>query len=204
MSNNVFTFHQGIFKSSTTDDVDVIELSDTDLTESILDDFLVSAEDSVGIACAFGPRCRLCGIAIASGVLVLFIRFTINKRSAKDGRCLLRDKILCNSDVSKLAFDMEWVATSLYTDHNLHIVHAIDLQSLLAKSKGRQDGETFMSVLGGQQSVDRDAVVGTFVGVASSSAEVLNVALRAWASGRARNFHKMDGVPRINTAKVND
>ena len=200
MSGNIFTFRQNIFRSLPADDIDVIQFQDSDLDESIVDDFLLTAEGSVGIAAAFGRKCTLSAIAVASGVVVLHIQLTSNRRS-RNGRAILSNKILCNPDVSKLGFDMHRLSTSLHLDHGLHIVHAIDLQSVLPSSTPRWALGTIMGVLGGETILHKQNVVEVFMENAQISSSAHNVAHRAWASGRVRHKNMARVLP-INTSTM--
>lgn len=202
MQNNIITLEQNIFKAHDAEHLDVVVLQDFNITESLIEDFLLAAGDSVGIAAAFGRKCVLSAIAVASDTLILYIQMT-SIRNSKGGRAVLRDRILCSSRISKLAFDMDRISTALYHDHRLHIAHAIDLQSILVKIKSRQAPDTVTSILGGERLLNKPEVLDLFIGERSSSSKVTDVALRAWTSGRARHHQGIPAALRIDTAKLN-
>lgn len=188
MSGSVITLHQKLFRDLPSDEsIDVVILQDRDLCETLLDDFLLTVEGSVGIAATFGRKSVLSSIAVASESLALYIRLTDNGRASNKGRSILRDRILCNPRVTKLSLDMDRLCTSLYLDHRLHITNAVDLQSTLNEIDDRQAFETIMDVLGGEENLNKQDVFSLFVKNSFSSTPQ-DVALRAWAMGRASNF----------------
>lgn len=203
MSFETFSFQQKLFATGSTK-VDVVSLSDYDLTVSIVEDFLSKVIDNcVGITAVFVEECKLSAIAVASESLVLHIKLESDHKNAKTTRSILNDNILCSPFLTKLAFDAEHIATALYLDHRRHITHLVDLQSAILKSRSRQAPETIMNVLGGEHLLHKPHVIDAFIGDMASSSKPYDVAHRAWGAGRAYEFCNWKNASRIHTAKLN-
>ncbi|TCD70196.1 hypothetical protein EIP91_004376 [Steccherinum ochraceum] len=91
---------------------------------------------AVGIAPAFSSKGVLKDLAIACQDQVLMITMdnyngslkkTKNKNKAREA---LRERILKNSDLVKVCFDVDRISLSLYFDHHHHISSAVDFQYL--------------------------------------------------------------------------
>ncbi|OBZ72566.1 Regulator of nonsense transcripts 1 [Grifola frondosa] len=224
MTGTRSTFRQTVFKA-THPLIEVTELDLPHLNDSIVDQFLTTVIDGViGMDAVYGAKGVLQAIAFSSRSHVLFIRLVhaggngrakqqSSNRSAQRpscGRDVLRDKLLCNTDYCKLAFNMDRLATSLYFDHGpLCITHGLDLQSLLSKTTGRQSFGTLFSILGdgGADGLfHKDIAKDLFFGEGMKSNILHNASLRAWVSWRVSLHTKLAKnllrIPAIDTSAM--
>ena len=74
---------------------------------------------------------RLCRLVVSTATKAIVVQFHAEGKSGKayQGRELLKDTILCNEDVTLLAFDLAKLAIALFADLGLRILNGVDLQS---------------------------------------------------------------------------
>ncbi|KAJ7274284.1 hypothetical protein B0H12DRAFT_389731 [Mycena haematopus] len=199
-----FTILQNIFKRDHPP-INVTPCHEFALTRELVQQFLGSAtEHVIGLAPTYDRYGVLSALALASSSRVLLLSFSkkppFRKGRYKTGRELLHDLVLCNDSYSKYAFKMDAVATSLCLDFGLRIGRAIDLLS--AVQEFRESVAALLSVLGGEDGVNRSNLISVF-----SEDEVTelrsHVVLQAWAAWRAATLSSMiqrlGSVPRIDT-----
>ncbi|KAJ6513133.1 hypothetical protein C8R45DRAFT_812095 [Mycena sanguinolenta] len=200
-----FTILQNIFKRDHPP-INVTPCSELALTRELVQQFLDSASDRVvGLAPAYGRFGVLSALALASSDRVLLLYFNkkppVQKRRFKTGRELLHELVLCDDSYSKYAFKMDGVATSLCLDLGLRIGRAIDLLS--AVQDFRESVAALISVLGGQDDVNKSNLRSVFSHDEQATAPREHVVLQAWSAWRAATLSSMaqrlDAVPRIDT-----
>lgn len=174
------TIPQTVFKTGSTR-IHLLDLHETDLSSPVLNDFMSSHSGAIGLSATYGSKCSLTTLALSNGTQTLVLRLSGSKHRTA-GRELLASGVLCSTSIEKVAFDMDRVATSLYLDHSLRIVGAIDVQSLHKPEGSRGSIETFMNALGGEVCVNRDAALKGFLPQDSKSNDIDKCALRAWCS----------------------
>ncbi|KZT63466.1 hypothetical protein DAEQUDRAFT_643060, partial [Daedalea quercina L-15889] len=150
-------------------------------------------DEFFGIACGQNAKGVLTHIAFATGfrgVLCVHLARAGPTEKGKQANadpeerrrgCRILQRVLLHSQQHhKLAFDMHKLALALYHDYELTVVKAVDLQS--SQPGDRRSVAILVSLLGGEQSVYRHAIVDNFKGEAFEAGNVENVVLRAWAA----------------------
>ena len=188
----------------------VTELDISDLADSPVDEFLDFSDESIGVACtqdedgvtthiAFATRLRdvLCirlsnGRIVASGVET--------QQRVRGLRVLQRT--LLHNEQRKLAFDMHMLALALFYDHELTINRGVDLQS--SSLGDRRSVAVLVSLLGGESSANKEAVVKLFKSDVLGSGVTRNLALRVWATRRVAtlSYEKLQRVMLIDTQAI--
>ncbi|KAJ7126882.1 P-loop containing nucleoside triphosphate hydrolase protein [Mycena epipterygia] len=211
MPDAPFVVSQDIFKR-THPPIRVTPYQEIELSPEIIKKFLDSTNGGpIGIAPAYGKHSVLSSLAFSSGQQVLLVHLArkpfFNKKgkykSGPSGRELLQDRLLCTDWRAhvKFAFRMDIIATSLYFDHRTYITRAVDLLS--AAQEGRNSLAALMSLLGGEEGLNRANLIELFKHEESLYAPVAHVALQAWTAWRAATCESMQQrlaeVPRIDT-----
>ncbi|KAK7690914.1 hypothetical protein QCA50_006017 [Cerrena zonata] len=166
--------------------VEVISLDENLLTPDYFDlCFDNSNSTTLGISALYGKKSELSHLAIATDSLVLLIRLVTNRSLThkRHERRVLEDKVLCNPDFEKLAFDAERLATALFLDCGYCINNLVDIQSLLPMKPNRGSTAALQVSLGGQHRLNMKGVMCAFR--QSHKEESLRnraLVLRAWSS----------------------
>ena len=113
------------------------DLIESALTKEIFEDLLRSCPTPrrVGLAPIYSSTSRnrgtLTRLVVATSTKALVIQFHAKGKGANAyrGRELLTEYILCNEDVTLLAFDITKLAIALFADHDLRILNGVDVQS---------------------------------------------------------------------------
>lgn len=213
MSDSTFSIVQNIFKEPHPP-ILVTTCPCTGLTPKIIQDFLQTAEDGIiGVAPAYGTKCVLSVIAFASATQVLLVRLSTSKKPKKgkrrstEGRDILQEFLLCAHSHSKVAFQMDVLATSLYHDLDLRISGAVDL---LSGAKGdRHSLEAIMNSIGGETSLNKPTVIALFKGEEKlDKTPIPDTAMQAWVAWRGATLKNMVArlikVPRIDTSALTE
>ncbi|KAK6997400.1 regulator of nonsense transcripts 1 [Favolaschia claudopus] len=211
MSEPSFVVTQDIYKASYPP-ISVTRCPLVSLSQKLVDDFIGSVEDNfIGVAPGYGTNCVLDAIALASRSRVLLIQYTkpkgkgklqgkAKRRSDGQGRQLLHE-LLCSASYTKVAFQMDVLATSLHYDANMRISCAIDLLSVSRVQ--RQSFEASLNALGGVDYLKVVNVSALFKGEALAETTFQQVALQAWAALQATTLGHMpkaiNNIARINT-----
>ncbi|KAJ7475941.1 P-loop containing nucleoside triphosphate hydrolase protein, partial [Mycena latifolia] len=200
-----FTTVQEVFKAPHPP-IRVTPCNEVALSREIIQKFLdtVADDGAIGVAPAYGKLCQLFALAFSSAEHVLVV-YLVRKPPVKIGRPsarqLLEDLILCAESRTKFAFRMDLVSTSLYLDLGLRITRAVDLLS--AAQDGRQSFAALLSVLGGDDGLEKDKLATLFKYEENVCAPAADVALQAWTAWRAATLNSMAKrlaeVPRIDT-----
>lgn len=184
------------------------------LTQSVLEGFLETTADGViGTAPAYGSKCVLGTLALSSAAQILVIRLSSSKvgnkwqkgkkKPAHTGRDLLRDLILCDSNRTKYAFQMDKLAAALHFDLDLRINQAIDLLSARKISTDRHSLAALLEVLGGELSLNKIQVSALFKEEENISTPIRATATQAWAAYQAAHLEclskRLGGVAKIHT-----
>jgi regulator of nonsense transcripts 1 len=188
--NQPFTINQKIFKASWPT-IHVIPCLENELTKSILHRFLNTATDGIiGVAPAYRPHCKLARIAFATRSNVLLVRFSSSKpikskrrdrpQNSVTGRELLNSDLFCNTALSKCAFKMDKLATSLFLDIDSRITCGVDLLS--TSTADRHEPEALLTTLGGETVLRKREVEAVFRQQESAKASDEHIALQAWAA----------------------
>ncbi|PIL35585.1 hypothetical protein GSI_02313 [Ganoderma sinense ZZ0214-1] len=118
------------------------EVLESHLTQEILDKLLynTSVPRRVGLAPIYSNSRkggRLCRLVVSTARMAIVVQFHAEGKGAKayQGRELLKDAILCNEDITILAFDLAKLAIALFADHGIRILNGVDLQSAFGVSE---------------------------------------------------------------------
>ncbi|KAM5535941.1 hypothetical protein V8D89_010381 [Ganoderma adspersum] len=112
------------------------EVLESHLTQEMLDGLFdnTAVPRRVGLAPIYSNSrkgCRLTRLVVSTATKAIVVQFHAEGRSGKayQGRELLKDTILCNEDVTILAFDLAKLTIALFADLGLRILNGVDLQS---------------------------------------------------------------------------
>ena len=109
------------------------DIAETVLTKELFTSFFEGCPPArfVGLAPIFTERGHLYRLALAVSTKVLIIQFAAKgkNKNAYLGREILQSQVLCNPDVTLLAFDLGELAIALYSDQDLRITNGVDVQS---------------------------------------------------------------------------
>ncbi|KII85038.1 hypothetical protein PLICRDRAFT_116758 [Plicaturopsis crispa FD-325 SS-3] len=188
--------------------VRVYPYQEVQLTQKIVSDFALTAVDGIiGVAPAYGAKCALVALALATSTTVLTVRFPqtkgtpSRKNKPNSGRALVGDSILCHADYKKFAFKADKVAASLYLDLGQRITDAVDLFSV--STADRQSLDAIMAALGGETTLNKPSTIQLFKHEESDKAPTATIAMQAWAAWRAATLpslaKRLARIPRINT-----
>lgn len=180
---------------------------------SILSRLLATTEDgAIGLAPIYGPRCVLTTLALSTPSHVLVVRLGAAK-AKKQGKkrpkratgrpsISILKNLLCHPTVTKYAFRMDRLSTSLFFDLDSRITNGIDLLSVSMKAS-RRSFQALMVALGGEQFLNRTAVTAAFKHEEGAHTSQKEVALQAWAALHAAKLASstkaISKLPRINT-----
>ncbi len=181
-SQSTFTVAQGIlpaFKETIT----ARSVNEADLSQPLFDRFLSSVSDGkIGLAPTYGPHQKLASIALASRNQVVIVKFSTKTRIPQ-GRNVLTAQILTNPSLTKVAFHMDKLATSLFFDFSLRINEAVDILSGLPQRRHLLLAKAL--ALGDPSKVDKESVCELFCEDESSGTDISVIALQAWAAYQA-------------------
>ncbi|KAI1797127.1 P-loop containing nucleoside triphosphate hydrolase protein [Ganoderma leucocontextum] len=117
------------------------EVIESQLTQEMLDGLFdnTSTPRRVGLAPIYSNSHkggRLTRLVVATPTKAIIVQFHAEGKGAKayQGRELLTDTILCNENVTLLAFDFAKLTIALFADQGLRILNGIDLQSAFGVS----------------------------------------------------------------------
>ncbi|KAJ7104047.1 P-loop containing nucleoside triphosphate hydrolase protein [Mycena belliarum] len=207
-----FTVAHNIFKAPHPP-ILVTPCNETILSREIVEQFLATADGGIiGVAPAYGRNCQLFALAFASAenVLVVYLArkppVTKGKKSAPGARELLEDLILCAESHTKFAFRMDILSTSLYLDYGLRMTGAVDLLS--AAPERRHSLGALMTVLGGEEGLQKENLITLFEHEENVSAPAADISLQAWTAWRAATLESMSKrlaeIPRIDTRSLSE
>ncbi|KAF7970074.1 hypothetical protein HWV62_25050 [Athelia sp. TMB] len=185
--------------------VDVVTMLENELTtpsgRRILQDFVDTIDDVVGLAPVYGPGCVLSKLAMSSSTRGLIIQFPKKSTKSNPERRLIQDLVLCQSEIQKAAFHMDKLAVSLFLDRHLRITHAIDILSAVKGDRGSLDA--ILSSLGGELTLLKENIKKVFKHQESAATSILQAAEQAWAACHVVNLPSMSkrilNIPRIDT-----
>ncbi|KAJ7273061.1 P-loop containing nucleoside triphosphate hydrolase protein [Mycena rebaudengoi] len=200
MADEPFSVLQDICKAAHPP-IRVTPYHESRLSRDIIQKFVDTAADGViGVAPAYGKTCIL-SIAFSTAENALLVYLSRKAPPRKTNRELLHELILCAEGHTKFAFRMDGAASALYLDLELRITGAVDLLSVAQQN--RQSLAALFSVLGGEEGLQKNNLVGLFQLEESIAAPAAHVALQAWAAWRAAtlasNAKRLAEVPRIDT-----
>ncbi|KAI0063835.1 hypothetical protein BV25DRAFT_1801673, partial [Artomyces pyxidatus] len=141
--------------------------------------FLSTAQDGiVGVAPAYGAKCRLVAIAFASPTMVLLIRLPVDAvaNGSDHWREVFRT-ILQNDTLFKVGIRVDRLVASLLLDHGLEAGPLVDLYSLNNK-EDRDNAFPLISDLVGESRLNKKNLGCTFLDEKADDPE--RTALRAW------------------------
>ncbi|KAK7033222.1 regulator of nonsense transcripts 1 [Favolaschia claudopus] len=209
MSEPSFVVTQDIYKASYPP-ISVTPCRLECLTRNVIDDFLVSVDgDTIGLAPGYGTHSVFSAIAFASSSQVLLVQLPKDKGKAKRrggsgrGKDLLQSLLISAS--TKLAFQMDILATSLYSDLNIRICSAVDLLSI--SNSSRESFQALTDAMGGASFLNKQNVSALFDG-GEDLRKTTNkqIALQAWTAWRAANLvhmtERVNHIPRIDTKSL--
>jgi hypothetical protein len=184
-----------VFKTSP-DSLQVTTLHAAELNAGIVATFLSSATSGlVGISASYAQKSILASLVLATNTRCLHIILSSSsskaqrKAKSRDAtrpsvKQLLHETILCNRAYTKLAFDAERIACSLYFDYDIRVNVLLDVESLLPPTSTRRSIKNLLDLLGGEQNVHKEVIVNAFDRRLPAEKEQKAVALRAWATCR--------------------
>ena len=157
---------------------------------TVLSHLLATAEDgAIGLAPVYGSECVLATLAVSTPSQVLVIRLGANKARRQGKKCGKRATaqssitgLLCNPEITKYAFRMDRLSTSLFFDFGLRITNGVDLLSISPQKENRRSFQALMVALGGQNVLKRAAVAAAFKHDEGPHTSQNEVALQAWAA----------------------
>lgn len=176
----------------------------------------VTSRGVIGVSASYRDNCQLSAIAFSSLSRALVVHFTSGglpqgsnprKRSRiMEGRDLLEEHILCNTEYQKYAFNMDRIAIALYLDLMLRIDRAVDMLSVSLGD--RRSLEAFLDAMGGQPTLHQLNVKELFFTNEFRSVSDSDLVQQAWAACQAailphmaERFHT---VGRIRTNTIPD
>ncbi|KAF9451888.1 P-loop containing nucleoside triphosphate hydrolase protein [Macrolepiota fuliginosa MF-IS2] len=172
-----------------------------DLSERHLDSFLSSVVDGkIGLAPAYDTQQTLTYIAFASRVHVLVIKLNTKSPNSKlsvQKRQLLGARIFMDSALSKYAFHMDKLCTSLFCDSLLRVVSGVDILSGLRKDRHLLSTKALS--LGGKEAVNEIGLNHLFRNEESSKADQSIIAIQAWAAYQASLLQSASSTKFIDT-----
>ncbi|KAK7681870.1 hypothetical protein QCA50_015218 [Cerrena zonata] len=188
----------------------VIIIEERLLTTEYLDVFLeTSCSTPIGLSAFYGKKCKIYCLAIATANAVLLVHLSMDRSmtSKLKRHLVLEKRILCNSGLRKVAFDVEQLATALFLDHGFRMNNTVDIHSLLPRKAARGSPAAAQECLGGQQQVNMEGVTRTFYqSLVEKSLDNKCLALRAWASCIVASLPETIGVlptaPTIDTLSM--
>lgn len=176
------------------------------LAERDLDSFLSSIVDGkVGLAPAYDAQQALAYLAFASRGEVLTVKLSSknpNSEVSIQKRQLLETKIFMNPSLTKYAFHMDKLCTSLFCDLSFRIVKAVDILS--GSVRDRHLLLTKIQLLGGETAVNKTSLGDLFREEESSKANESVVATQAWAAFQASLLLPASSTRFIDTTIFSD
>ncbi|CAK5268392.1 unnamed protein product [Mycena citricolor] len=215
-----FTVAQDIFRPpfpSTNITVKVVHLAA--LTRNVITDCLgsITGMGGIGVAPVYGAKCVLTTLALASSDKVLVVKLGPQATGIKNsngggkakrrrGRELLTE-ILLSLNLTKYAFQMDILVTSLYLDLGMRLCNGVDLLDVLSQGASRRSRAAIFNVLGGEAGLFKDDVAALFQGEEHvRGTTVKQNALQAWAAGCTHTIGgaSLLSAPRIETSAMNE
>jgi hypothetical protein len=197
--------------------LDVQRIHETELTDEILDEFLVDVGQyrSIGLSPTYLSG-DLSLLAIANKYNVLLVKFYTEKTGrgppsitvrpcSTTARQLLEEKVLFLPHARIVAFDLAPLALLLHKEHRIRLMNGVDIQSC-CPVKGRRPF-TSIKFAAGESELFPDNINAAFSDMEHSAGQ-MDVALRAWVSqyipqlaGMEDRFEK---APKINMTAFTD
>ncbi|KAH9850369.1 P-loop containing nucleoside triphosphate hydrolase protein [Lenzites betulinus] len=134
MSSKTRTIYQNLIDDNDHRAITLQEdILESKLTKELFDNFYdgVPTPRYVGLAPIYSQRQALCRLVIAVKTKVLIVQFHAKDKGANayKGRGVLSSEVLCNPDVTLLAFNFNKLAVALHTDQGLRVLNGVDVQS---------------------------------------------------------------------------
>ncbi|KAH9935246.1 P-loop containing nucleoside triphosphate hydrolase protein [Amylocystis lapponica] len=185
----------------------------TSTTPQLNGAFPGSPAKRVGLSPAYASSGHLAAVAIATyrEILVIQLAGKHNNSSTRNGRDLLQTMVLCNPDLTLYAFTLGPFATSLYHDHRLRVLNAVDVQTACS-GQGRAASMTPLAavefVAGDQVPIFKENIEVIFQDHTYEVNRPTPFALRAWLAGYMMSIGDMEerfhAVKRVNTRDMDD
>ncbi|KAH0585272.1 hypothetical protein H2248_008514 [Termitomyces sp. 'cryptogamus'] len=175
----------------------------------------------IGISPGYSSKGKLIALAVADDKSCMIVDFNVlipRNRSARGGQNMnsstlprnlddLEEKILCRPAGELFAFDMGPLCLSIYTDANLRVTHAVDIQSGLS-AVDRKPLTAIKNILGTSVTIKEQNVANVFyhpVYDPDDRKSATDLAQRAWISQLLAVYGDgevtLGKVPRIDTQK---
>lgn len=204
-------------------EIKTIVRSERDLSEKLLLPFQ-TATTPLGIAAGYSPEGQLVAVAIvaerAQRELCVIVQFETERRNGQirlfhseasiEMRKILEEKVLCRDVGELFAFDMGSLSMSLYSDLDLRISQAIDIQSAFP-SAARDPLVSIRRCLGDSGlKINEKSINQVFESFAysDSRSDIANLFHRAWIARFVATYENgaqvFDRVKRINTHQMPD
>ena len=174
---------------------------------TVLSHLLATTEDgAIGLAPVYGSKCVLTTLAVSTPSQVLVIRLGANKcgkRAIAQSSITGLKNLLCSPNITKYAFRMDRLSTSLFLDFRLRITNGVDLLSISPQKENRRSFQALMVALGGENVLRRADVTAAFKHDEGPCTSQDEVALQAWAALHAAKLPSsieiISNLSKINT-----
>ncbi|TFK87476.1 hypothetical protein K466DRAFT_490831 [Polyporus arcularius HHB13444] len=189
------------------------EVAESALTEEIFTDFFEDCPPArfVGLAPIYSDRGSLTRLAVAVSTKVLIIQFAAagKGKNAYIGRRILESQVLCNPEVTLVAFDLSELAIALYTDQGIRVLNGVDVQSACGTDR---DHVAVTKLAVGDRATVYEANVKTHfhssILDASSKRTPTSFALQAWLAQCLSSYDGMEerfrGAKMVNTLHMGE
>ncbi|KAI0719276.1 P-loop containing nucleoside triphosphate hydrolase protein [Cerioporus squamosus] len=183
------------------------ELAESALTEDLFAEFFQGCPPArfVGLAPIYTDRGNLTRLVMAVSTKVLIVQFAAagKGKNAYIGREVLQSQVLCNPDVTLVAFDLGELALALYADQGIRLLNGVDIQS--ACGTDRDHNAVIKFAVGDRATVYETNVSGVFQSSildanSSSKRTTTPFALQAWVAQCLSGYDGME--ERLREAKM--
>ncbi|KAJ3515427.1 hypothetical protein NLJ89_g1766 [Agrocybe chaxingu] len=193
--SNVVLITQKIFKADSSAAFALKTCSEDDLASHLPTFKATICDGVVGLAPVYRADFSLKSLAIAK-------ENQPNGRIPRDALC----NFLCDATISKVAFQMDRLVSSLFLNYSLFVVGGKDLLSLSGDE--RHSIQSLMNCLGGELTLHKQHVVQLFAREESAGTKPETTALQAWSAGHAAVVphvnRKFEKIPSINTEAIEE
>ena len=187
------------------------EVSESNLSKELFDDFFRDCPSprNVGLAPGHTSKGNLTHLFLAVGTRVMIIQFHAKGKGAKayERREVLSTEVLCNPDVTLVAFDLDKLAIALFVDQNMRILNGVDLQDA-CRAADRSPLTTIQFAVGDRAPVLQANVNSVFATTFYDAKRTTNLAFQAWVAHHVVGYETMEervrDAKRINTRDIDE
>ena len=191
-AGSVTTIYQRFYDNPSIPPITLEHVDLASLTSKSVADLVATLSGAkLGVAASYGKKCVLEALAFSTESRVLLITMDGTSRSAKRGKSILKDGLLCNVSLEKHGFIMERLAAALHLDLGLHVRRAFDVTSSGDTRGSRAAYKSVLARARTEDSLNEPAVKSIFKGQPSilskdvesrkTRSRRIKFVLRAWA-----------------------